>query len=260
MHSLRVAAALLRVSLLVAMRYRVDFLTDGAMGFVRAGLSVLPTLVVFQHRDAIGGWGAGDVLLVLGLYFLMHGLFSAFVEPNLGEIAEGVRTGALDALLLRPADAQLLASVRRVQPSALWDVVAAGVVVVQALAWRGWPSAAAGASAAFLFACGLVALYQVWLLAICASFWFVKVDNLRFALWSIVDAGRNPISVYGGVGRALLTAVLPVALVTSVPVSAVRGEASAATLLGALGLAVAFSALGRWVWTRALAEYTSASS
>jgi ABC-2 type transport system permease protein len=56
------------------------------------------------------------------------------------------------------------------------------------------------------------------------------------------------------------TFVVPIALMTTYPAEALLGRLSARTaVLGILG-AVAFTLLGRFVWTRALGRYTSASS
>lgn len=258
--SFRVAAALARVSLQVTLQYREDFLVDGAVGVFRTAFSVIPTLLVFQHRDDLAGWTAPDVILVMGLYLLVHSLVSAFIEPNLGEVVEGIRNGTLDLVLLKPADAQLLVSTRRIQPSAGWDLVGAAALIGWSLAHRPPPSALDAIVAAGLVVAGLVAIYGLWLLAICTSFWFVKVDNLRFALGSIADAGRNPLPVYGPALRAVLTVLIPVGVATSFPVTALRGEWDPALLAAAAAIAIGFAVGSRLVWRRALASYTSASS
>jgi ABC-2 type transport system permease protein len=258
--NLRIAGALARASLQVALQYRADFLLDGAMGLVRTLLSVVPTLLVFEHRDTLAGWTAPDVMLVMGLFFLMHSLLAGLVEPNLGEVVEAIRNGTLDLVLLKPADAQLLVSVRRVQPSALWDLVGALAVIGWAAANRPAPRPVDAVVAVLLVCLGLVAMYGLWLLAICTSFFFVRVDNLRFALWSIADAGRNPLPVYGLALRIVLSALIPVGLITSFPVSAVRGEWNGPLLAFAAAIALIFAVGSRRAWKWSLASYTSASS
>ena len=258
--SFRVAAALARVSLQVTLQYRENFLVDGFVGAIRTGFSVLPTLLVFEHRETLAGWTAPDVILVMGLYLGMHALVSAFIEPNLGEVVEGIRNGTLDLVLLKPADAQLLVSTRRVQPSAAWELLGSIVLISWAFSARPIPGALDAAIAVGLVGAGLVSIYGLWLLAICTSFWFVKVDNLRFAMGSVADAGRNPLPVYGPVLRLLLTYVIPVGVVTSFPVTALRGEWDPALLASAASISLAFALGSRVVWSRALASYTSASS
>ena len=123
------------------------------------------------------------------------------------------------------------------------------------------PSASASAvAAAVLFTAGVVSMYCLWLLAICASFVFVRVDNLRFLLWSASDAGRWPIDVFSGAARFALTAVVPVALITSFQAEALRGTWTTQTLVQAGVVTAVFVVGSRLMWRWSVARYTSASS
>ncbi len=258
--TLRVVAALLRVGLSAALQYRADFLLDAVLGVLRASAAVGPTVVLFSVREQVAGWTAPDVALVLGFYLILQALMSGLVEPNLGEVVEAIRSGNLDLLLLKPVDAQLLVSFRRVQPAAIWDLLG-GLAV---LAWAGWqrPSPGWGAIlvAVGLLPPGLAAMYSLWLLAICTSFFFVRVDNLRYVLGAVVDAGRNPLVVYPPWMRVILTAVIPVGLITTFPASALRGEGGLSLWVLAMGIAVGFVIASRAAWLRSLAAYTSSGS
>jgi ABC-2 type transport system permease protein len=254
---MRVVAALIRVSLATAMAYRSDFLFDGATGLLRTAATVAPVALVFTWREEVAGWNATDAASVMGFWLVMHGVLSAFIEPNLGAAVESIRNGSLDLLLLRPADAQLLVSLRRIAPGALVDLPV-GLALVGLAA----PGAAAGdlVAAAVLVVCGLLALYGLWLLAICASFVFVRVDNVRFLLWAVADAGRWPRDVFSGAVRLVLTVVVPVAVATSLPAEALAGRWSAGLLATGFGVAVGFLVLSRVVWLQSLRRYASASS
>lgn len=253
-------AALLRTSFANAAQYRADFLFDGVTGLLRVGGVLVPLVLVYGARDEVLGWTAPELTLVTGLFFLAQALLTGIVEPNLGEVVDAVRSGSFDFLLLKPVDAQLLASVRRVAPARAWDLLAA----VGLVGWAGSrlpaPSPLDLSAAAVLLASGLAALYGVWLLAICTSFWFVRVDNLRYLLWSVSDAGRWPLHVFGPVIRTALVLVVPIGVATTFPAVALRGEWSPGLLALGVGVGLGFLLGSRWVWRRALASYTSASS
>ncbi|HEY0712266.1 MAG TPA: ABC-2 family transporter protein, partial [Polyangia bacterium] len=99
-----------------------------------------------------------------------------------------------------------------------------------------------------------------WILIVSASFWVVRVDNLSYLFQSIFDAGRWPIDVFKGVLRILFTGVFPLALMTTYPAQALLGKLTlpAAALVFVGG--IAFAAVARQVWKRAIRFYTSASS
>jgi ABC-2 type transport system permease protein len=206
------------------------------------------------------GWSQPEVVLVIGLYFLMQAVLAGLVEPNLGEIVEAIRQGTLDLMLLKPADSQILASVRRVAPSHVWDLLVALGLIAWAVSRLPPPSPLDAVLAVVLLGCGLTAMYGIWLLAICASFFFVRVDNLRFLLWSVTDAGRWPLDVFARWIQVALVVVIPIGLMTTFPVMALSGRWSLPMVLAGFGIAAGFSIGSRIAWTRSLASYTSASS
>lgn len=260
MRSLQVIGALMRTSLANAMQYRTDFVVGLFTGLGGTIIATVPLFLVYQHTDTLLGWGFYDTLLVMGLYLLMNGLVGTFVEPNLGAVVDGIRTGTLDHVLLKPADGQLLVSLSRIQVDHFWDVLAA-LGVIGYCVWN-LPSVSVldvGIGAVML-ACGLVAIYGLWLMAICTSFFFVRVDNLRFLLWSASGAGQWPVTVYGWFLQMVLTFAFPVALVTTFPATALRGEWDGLLVATGIATSLAFLLGSRLAWTRSLAAYTSASS
>lgn len=258
--ALRVVGALLRASLMTGMQYRSDFLFDSLTGLLRPIATVAPLWVVYQHTDTIMGWPPHDAALVMALFLMLEGVVGGVIEPNLGMVVEAVRTGNLDLVLMKPADAQLLVSLRSVEPARMWDLLAAAALAAWALLQREPPPPLDVLVACLMLCCGLASMYGLWLIAICTSFWFVRVDNLRFLLEATLDAGRWPITVFSGWLRWALTVAIPVAIITSFPVLALRGQWDAALLTTALGTAAAFVIGSRLIWVRSLASYTSASS
>lgn len=252
--------ALVRVSLMTAMQYRSSFLAQFAVASLNSASVVLPLWFVFDHAPALAGWSRPEALLVTAFFLLLSAVIGGLVEPNLGAVVEGVRSGQLDYLLMKPADSQLLASFQRVDPTRLWDLAGAVAVGGWALARLPAPTPGAFGVAAALAIAGLLAVYSLWILVICLSFWFVRVDNLRFLLGAVTDAGRWPVSIYRGWVRTLLTVVVPVALVTSWPAMALVGRMDGALALQALAVAAVGLLVSRLAWRTAVGRYTSASS
>lgn len=235
-----IALALARTSLVVALQYRSDFLFAAAAGLLRTAAAVAPILLVYAHRQEVAGFALPEAALVLALFLVLSAFASGVMEPNLGAVVDRVRDGSLDLILLKPADAQLLVSTSRVDATHLWD----GLMAAGLGAW----------ALSRLPAPGPLDL------AICASFYFVRVDNLRFLLMAATDAGRWPLGVYGARVRRLLVLAVPVGLATSFPAAALLGRWSASTVAVGLGVALLFGVGSRVAWKRSLAAYTSASS
>lgn len=255
-----VVVALLRVALMNAVQYRASFLFAFVVTALTSGAMVLPLFVVFGHSATVAGWTLDESLLVTAFFLFLGALVEGIIEPNLGAIVEGVRSGQLDYLLLKPADAQLVATCQRVDPAKVWQLLTAIALGSYAIARVGLPSPVEALTAAALLLAGCVAIYAMWVIVICTSFWFVRVDNLRYLLGAVTDAGRWPVTIYTGFARVFLTVVVPVALVTSWPAMALLGRMDAGLAAQSLGVAAGMLLLSRLIWKRALAHYTSASS
>lgn len=252
--------ALLRVSLMTAMQYRASFLAEFFTSLLTTFAVVLPVLVVYTHTDAVAGWSRPEALLVTGFFMIFSGLVATLIEPNLGAVVDGVRTGSMDYLLVKPVDAQLVVSLQKVDPAQIWGVIGGFAVLGWGISDTGIPTLAQSAAAAAMLIAGLAGMYGLWILVVCLSFWFVRVDNLRYLLQAASDAGRWPVSVYRGWVRFALTVLIPVAVVTSWPALALLGKLDLALAGQAVAVGVGMLVVSRIAWLQALRFYTSASS
>lgn len=257
----RLLGVQVRISLTSAMQYRAEFLLGSLIALSMLAVTVMPMVVVFGRRAMLAGWSAPEALVVVGLFALLKAILDGAVSPSLIAVVEHVRNGTLDFLLLKPADAQFLVSTARFEPWRVVDLLGSLGLLVFAFARLGrWPSPGQLATGAALLAVAVLVLYSLWVLVICVSFWSVKVDNLSYLFNSIFDFARWPISVFPVPVRLLFTFVFPLFLMTTSPAMALLGRLGPATAAGALGGGLAFAALARFAWTRALGHYTSASS
>jgi ABC-2 type transport system permease protein len=258
---LRLLRVQLRVSATTAMQYRTEFLLKGVMAIFWLAITIAPLAVVYGKRASVGGWTYPQALVVLGWFSLLKAVLEGGVTPSLTAVVEGVRTGSLDFVLLKPADAQFLVSTAKFEPWRVIDLLGAGAIFTYAFTRLGrWPQPGDVAVALALLVVAILLLYSIWILVVSASFWVVRVDNLSYLFGSIFDAGRWPISVFRGPLRFVFTYVFPLALMTTYPAEALLGRLTSVQTTFALLGGLAFAVLARQVWKRAIGFYTSASS
>lgn len=250
-----------RASTLLSLQYRADFFIDTIIEVFWAMSAVVPLFVVFGARSAIAGWSFGAALLVTGWFTLLQAVVEGAINPSVTSVVDHIRKGTLDFVLLKPADAQFLVSTARFLPLRAVNALTAAVLFGYGFHLLGRrPSVGEVALALGIFAVAMTVLYSLWIVTVSAAFYVVKIDNLTYFFNSIVDAARWPSSVFRGVVRVLFTFVIPLALMTTYPAEALLGTLGRASLAGAVLGGAAFALLARWVWLRALARYTSASS
>ena len=85
----------------------------------------------------------------------------------------------------------------------------------------------------------------------------VELDVVYGALWQF---GRYPVSIYRQPLRFVLTWVLPVAFISTLPARALTRDASAELLLVGFGVGLGAIVVVHVVWNAGLKRYTSATS
>lgn len=251
----------LRNSMLMAVQYRYDFLIDGAISLFWTATAIAPLFVVFNQRAEFAGWSRGEALLVVGWFTLLQGVLEGAINPSLTTVVEHIRKGTLDFVLLKPADAQFMVSTARFLPWRVTNVLAAIGIFAYGFKLIGTPPTVSSLLvAALLFVTAVTILYALWIITVSAAFYVVKIDNLTYLFTSIFDAARWPASVFPSALRLFFTFVLPLALLTTFPARAMLAKLSPMEILIPLAGAFVFSAVARFVWTRSIRKYTSASS
>lgn len=258
---LRLIGGQLRMSVLAALQYRLGFWTEGILGILWSALGMAPLLVAVEHLDTVAGWGVWELLVLTGCFTLVSGLFGALIQPALNESMNHIRRGTLDYVLLRPADALVLCLVTAFAPWRLVEALGGLALIVAALIKLGHvPSLLDVLAALGMGLAGMLALYAVGVLILCASFRAVQLQNLTFLMEAVLDFARWPAQVFGGFLRMVFTFVIPLAVMTTYPSEALLGRLDGVTVATALATSVGLMVVARLLWLRALRGYTSASS
>jgi ABC-2 type transport system permease protein len=257
---LRIARACVVNSVQLDLEYRVSFAIHAVTSLLAVGAGVVVLLALFGRADAVGGWSFHEALVLIGVFSIAEGLIQVMLLPSLGRISEYVRLGSMDYMLLRPANVQFLVSVRAWKLWGLPDVFGGLGLVVYGMAANGSLTAFNLLLFAVLAICGLVTLYAIAAIVAVTAFWSVQAGNAMFILYTLVGAGRFPVTVYPAYLRLFFTLVVPIAFVTTVPAAAAIGRLDWTMALGSLVAATCTLGLSTVVWRLATRSYTSASS
>jgi viologen exporter family transport system permease protein len=261
MRSLLLIWTYLRVNTLNELQYRANLLVQvfqSAISLV-TGLAVIG--LVFGHTDNLNGWTQAELYCVMGIHIAMGGLIGTIIQPNMVRLMEEIRDGKLDFALTKPADAQVLASVREVQIWRSVDVIIGAIVLAFGLSRLDTPVTPEG-FAAFLIAIvlGALMIYCFWLIITVAAFWVVRMDQLAELFEGVYQSGRWPVTIYPGWLQVSLTFLVPIAFAVTVPAEALTSRLTVETLVIAAVFALGLFLFTRWWWRFGLRRYAGASA
>lgn len=248
-------------TLAIELEYRVAFWANAGLSLFWLAWAALGTGAFFRFAPSVRGWTYNELLVVLGIFFAINGLRQAVINPNLSKMSEYVRMGTLDFLLTKPVSSQFMVSLRHVGVYNWLDPVLGLGLVMFGLVRRGEPvSFTSVLSFGLLIVAGGLVMYSLALAIQCLAVWTIGGEDLDEVVEGMVEAGRFPVQMYRGFVRSLLTFVIPVALLTTVPAEAILGRGSFGLVLISWTVAAVLMFATSRLWTWSLRHYTGASA
>lgn len=257
----RVLSALFKINVQQELAYRTDTLVNILTSIMWLGWELVGLSIIFSNTNSIGGWRAGDILALLGVFRIVNTFMQMVVWPNTEKFNRGIREGSLDYTFLQPIDSQFMVSFSRIVIWNVWNLGIGVAMIVVGLAMTSSTTNLAGLVTFLLltFSGGLV-IYSLWVVLIALTFWFTKFDNNVTLMQALMDTGRFPATVYPIWLRFIVTFLVPIALATTVPLQALRGELEWWHIVLSLLASVFAFIVSRTVWRAGVKRYSGASS
>jgi ABC-2 type transport system permease protein len=262
------------------MTFRSNFVIEAVSSVSWVCMNLGFYVLIFNYAPQIGsgtGWGKFEFFVFLATAMFVNSIVQAFFMPNAQRLSEMIRTGGLDFALLKPIDTQFLISLERVSWSQLGNfVVACGLLVFSLwqLTTRAENPLQLSPVSLVLYPlyilCGVAIMYSLMIALAATSIWLGRNQHLYNFWFYITNFSRYPMEIYNvSWGVPLLyffTFAVPILVVINVPARLLAQPLSPRAywewpLAGfALIATVTSLTLSRWIFTRALASYRSASS
>jgi ABC-2 type transport system permease protein len=261
MQTLKLLSSFLKVNIQMALAYRADTVVNILLNLMWLGWELLSLNIIFSNTTSLGGWGLGELIALLGVFRLVNTFMIALIWPNTEKFNQSIRDGSMDYTILQPVNSLFLVTFSRITVWRIWDLVLAIVLIVVGINMAGDITTPFNILTFILLAItGTIIIYSLWIVLIALTFWFTKFDNNVTILQALLDSGRYPATVYPVWLRVIVTFIIPIAVATTIPLQALRGELGPSQII----LFVMVSIVSFWVativWKRGLKQYSGASS
>jgi ABC-2 type transport system permease protein len=261
LHVLRLLSALFKINVQMTLAYRADTVVNILLNIMWLGWELLGLGIIFSNTQSLAGWQFGELVALLGVFRLVNAFMAALIWPNTEKFNTSIRDGTLDYTLILPANSMFLVTFSRMVIWRVWDLALGAVLIFVGIRMSGGtPTPFNLFSFLLLAGTGSVILYSLWIVLISTTFWFVKFDNNVNILQALLDTGRYPATVYPAWLRLIVTFIIPVAVATTVPMQALRGDLSLSQIVLFLGVSAASFLVAAQIWRLGIRHYSGASS
>jgi ABC-2 type transport system permease protein len=261
MHTLKLLSSFLKVNIQMSLAYRADTVVNILLNLMWLGWELLSLNIIFSNTTTLGGWGLGELIALLGVFRLVNTLMIALIWPNTEKFNQSIRDGSMDYTILQPVNNMFLVTFSRITVWRIWDLVLAVILVVVGINMAGdiiTPFTIL--TFILLTISGSMIIYSLWIVLIALTFWFTKFDNNVTILQALLDAGRYPATVYPVWLRIIITFIIPIAVATTVPLQALRGDLGPSRIFLFIVISIVSFWVASKVWKAGLKQYSGASS
>ncbi len=261
MYFLKLISTFFKINVQMSLAYRADTVVNILLNLMWLGWELLGLSIIFSNTETLGGWGLGELIALLGVFRLINTLMIALIWPNTEKFNQSIRDGSMDYTILQPVNSMFLVTFSRITVWRFWDLILATVLIVTGINMSGdIVTPLSILTFLLLTVSGAVVIYSLWIVLIALTFWFTKFDNNVTILQALMDAGRYPVTVYPVWLRIIVTFIIPIAVATTVPLQALRGELDLLRVSIFFVIGIAAFWVASKVWKAGLKRYSGASS
>jgi len=260
---LKVWFRLVKLEIITDMQYRLNLLFGflGTSAWLACELLFIHFLL--QRYDTIAGWNEYQIGLLVGTNQLwVGGAFYLIIWPSLVSFFELVKYGDSDKLLTFPIKTRFYISIHKMDFSSLSILFNGLIILIYCLLKLGISLTLMNIICyVFLLSISIWIIYCIQFIVMCAVFWFTEVGSVLYIINAFDRFSRFPYEILGkGTLLIIFTFVIPIMIISNVPVRALVGILDIKYAFYSVIVAVIFTIISNVIWKMGLKRYESASS
>lgn len=253
--------ALINISTKRYLEQRVSTFGFLILKIANLALMLLFIGIYFSHTKDIFGWTKYQVIFLTGIFQIVSSLFSGFFLRSINFIPSYVQHGELDNFLTKPINSQFYLSLRLNRMPDLISALSGLVVVLYALAKLNLVYSLMGWIVLFIsLILGLAIWYGLYFSLATLAIWMGRFASLPDLYYIMYEPLAVPINILGKSTSFVLTFIIPLGFIITVPISVFLNKSPWFFIIGGLAFALFSVGFSSWFWNFSLRHYTSASS
>lgn len=223
---------------------------------------ILTFKAIYGHVDTINGWNEYQMIVFVGTFTLVDGLYMATYFFGIISLPDKIRSGNLDLYIIKPINTLFYTAFDQMNMGSLFIAGAGAVFVSYGIVNLGVTMTVTRVVGyIFLVAMMCVLVFALMLITRTFAFRLVKTDSINEAEGQVVEfAIRVPGVAYRGLTKVIFFILIPYGLIATMPTQFITGSLEGKYWFLIIGVVMVFFSLSIFLWKRGLAAYTSASS
>lgn len=216
--------------------------------------------VIYSSIGDINGWGREQCFFFLGIFISSDALFTTFFQRSFWEFPMLINRGDLDILLTKPISSIYLATMKDINFTQIVNLILGFLIIHHYGPSAGFTGGIAWLAVIFWIIIGLATQFLMRFISVVCAFWLergITVSMLYYQLYSLANkpSGLYPVSI-----RFVIKTALPFAFMGSIPALALMGKLPLQDYILVAVVLFAYASFARFLWSKGLKRYQSASS
>lgn len=248
-----------RISLQSQLEYRLNFISGVCIEVAYLFIKLVYLVVVANAQTNIGSLTPNMVMLFIGIYIFMTGVWMFFSGVNW--MPGKVVSGQLDFLMTKPGSLQFLQTLGSFDFAVAFPNIVAGLVLI-CISWAriGIPvSLPMIGGFSYFIICGIILTYAFALIPALLVFWVTSVNGIFTFYAALWDFNNMPMELYPKILKQIGTFIIPVFVITNWSGLFVLNKLSTVQIVWGIVLPIIAFILTRVLWNKSISRYASAN-
>lgn len=187
--------------------------------------NILYLYLMVRPKGNLGGWSLDEIFLLQGVFAMIDSFTWSFFYQNMRLLTNEIFDGQLSVHLLKPINPQFFLMTRYNNYNNVFRfMIGLGLFIHSVINLK--LAITLGSLLLFLAVAliGLFTIYLLWFGIATFNFWTDRLNNINDIMPSMRDFWLVPRNVYSGLIGLIVTSIIPIALIVSVPSEIILGQ------------------------------------
>ncbi len=244
-----------------AMEFRVDFFFRVLMDLVFYIIQFGFFNILYLHTDILGGWNLEQMKIFIASFIFVDAFNMTFFANNSWQLPISINKGELDYYLTKPIASFFVLGLREIAANSFINLIFATCLLIFILVQSSLSFSLISISIFILLLInGAFLYYMTFLVFLLPVFWSGSSRGFADVFFAAEKIFQRPDGIFTYYIRRFFLFILPFSAMASMPTRYLFEENKLIIFTQILGASLFIYALVWFIWSKALKNYTSASS